>query len=93
MPLFPASGSEPGLRGCVVGPWWSGMPAGYPPIIGKHSCPGRIFAANELKPILAHAVMNYDFEIQESRPKNKWYGKVRVSPAKAKAKIRKRITT
>jgi len=57
---------------------------------GKHACPGRFFAANELKLILAHVVMNYDFEIQESRPRNKWYGMVRVPPMEAKMRIRKR---
>lgn len=29
---------------------------------GKHACPGRFFALNELKLFVAHMVLNYDFE-------------------------------
>ncbi|KAK0638467.1 putative cytochrome P450 [Cercophora newfieldiana] len=59
---------------------------------GRNACPGRFFAANELKLILAHVVMNYDFEItgKGSRPRNKWYGMVRVPPMQATIRIRKR---
>ncbi|VDB84335.1 unnamed protein product [Peniophora sp. CBMAI 1063] len=36
---------------------------------GKHACPGRFFAANELKAMLAHLVLEYDvrFKAGESR--------------------------
>ena len=39
---------------------------------GRHACPGRFFAANELKLILVHLIMNYDIKLPEgeSRPKN-----------------------
>ncbi|KAK0614605.1 cytochrome P450 [Immersiella caudata] len=59
---------------------------------GRYACPGRFFAANELKLILGHVVMNYDFEItgKGSRPRNKWYGLVRVPPMGVKIRIRKR---
>lgn len=30
--------------------------------IGKHSCPGRFFALNEIKILIAHMVLNYDIE-------------------------------
>ena len=39
---------------------------------GKHSCPGRFFAANEIKLFIVHLIMNYDIKYTdgESRPKN-----------------------
>jgi len=37
---------------------------------GKHACPGRFFAATELKAMLAHLVLNYDVmaEVEGVRP-------------------------
>ncbi|OJT14393.1 Ent-kaurene oxidase [Trametes pubescens] len=35
------------------------MPFGH----GKHACPGRFFAANELKALLAYIILNYDFKM------------------------------
>ncbi|CAG9954540.1 unnamed protein product [Clonostachys rosea f. rosea IK726] len=32
---------------------------------GKHACPGRFFASNEVKIILIHLLMNYDWELPE----------------------------
>ncbi|KAI6159827.1 cytochrome P450 [Pisolithus thermaeus] len=42
------------------------FPFGY----GKHACPGRFLAANELKTMLAHILISYDvkFEDRVSRP-------------------------
>jgi len=53
------------------------LPFGY----GKYACPGRFFAANELKAMLAYVVMNYDvkFEHEGVRPQNVWFG-VMISP-------------
>jgi len=31
---------------------------------GKHACPGRFFAANELKSMLAHIVVSYDIKLE-----------------------------
>jgi len=31
---------------------------------GKHACPGRFFAANEVKMMFAHFVMNYDVKAE-----------------------------
>ncbi|THG96485.1 hypothetical protein EW026_g5347 [Hermanssonia centrifuga] len=31
---------------------------------GRHACPGRFFAANELKAMMAHLVMNYDIKLE-----------------------------
>lgn len=30
---------------------------------GNHACPGRFFAANEIKVILAHMLLKYDWEL------------------------------
>lgn len=32
---------------------------------GKHACPGRFFAAAEMKVILCHVIMKYDFKLSE----------------------------
>ena len=40
---------------------------------GRHACPGRAFAGFEIKQIMVHLLMNYDFkfgEAVESRPEN-----------------------
>ncbi|KAM6506353.1 hypothetical protein FSOLCH5_013340 [Fusarium solani] len=57
---------------------------------GRNACPGRFFAANMLKLMLGYLVMNYDFEMQESRPKNMWIGVNRVPPMQATIKVRRR---
>ncbi|KAG8159818.1 hypothetical protein KVR01_010455 [Diaporthe batatas] len=38
---------------------------------GKHACPGRFFASNEIKMILAYFLINFDIKLKdgESRPK------------------------
>ncbi|KAI1861193.1 uncharacterized protein JN550_011015 [Neoarthrinium moseri] len=38
--------------------------------LGKHACPGRFFAANEIKLVLAHFLLNYDIKLKdgEQRP-------------------------
>ncbi len=39
---------------------------------GKHACPGRFFAATELKLVLAHVLTHYDMKLPdgETRPRN-----------------------
>jgi len=34
---------------------------------GKHACPGRFFASNEIKILLAHALLMYDFKYPEDQ--------------------------
>ena len=36
---------------------------------GRHACPGRFFAAAEVKLILAHLLTNYDFKYANGRTK------------------------
>lgn len=63
-------------------------PFGY----GRHACPGRFFAANELKLLLAYMVLNYDFEMLDKRPESKCVGTNIVPPMTATIKIRRRGT-
>ncbi|KAI1462366.1 cytochrome P450 [Annulohypoxylon moriforme] len=57
---------------------------------GRHACPGRFFAASELKLMLAYIILNYDIQIQEKRPENFWFGMNRIPPMKATIKVRRR---
>ena len=57
---------------------------------GRHACPGRFFAAHELKLMLAYMVTHYDFEPLEKRPPSKWIGTSLVPPLKEKVRIRRR---
>lgn len=57
---------------------------------GRNACPGRFFAASELKLILAHLVLHYDIRIQEDRPRNLWFGLNRVPPLQATIWVKKR---
>ena len=40
---------------------------------GRHACPGRFFASNEIKIVMIHFLMSYDFKFigdLDERPKN-----------------------
>ena len=54
--------------------------------------PGRFFAANELKAMMAYLVQNYDvkFEDEGKRPSNKWFGLAVVPDPAARVLFRKR---
>ncbi|KAJ7796327.1 cytochrome P450 [Mycena olivaceomarginata] len=59
---------------------------------GKHACPGRFFAATELKAMMAHLVINYDVEaeVEGVRPADKVFD-TRIYPnAAGKVRFRKR---
>ncbi|KAJ6578775.1 cytochrome P450, partial [Mycena vulgaris] len=58
---------------------------------GIHACPGRFFAANNIKMILAQMLLNYDIKQFPSRPPNISLGDISVVPVKAKMMIRRRI--
>ena len=60
---------------------------------GLHACPGRFFASAELKLILAHLIVKYDFKLEDSmdgkRPDNK-YMDFMIMPPSCKLLIRRR---
>lgn len=52
--------------------------------LGRLLSPGRFFAANELKAMLAHIVLNYDVKLpgDGKRPENMYWGEgVLAAPA------------
>ncbi|KAI0741599.1 cytochrome P450 [Daedaleopsis nitida] len=59
---------------------------------GKHACPGRFFAANELKAMLAYIVLNYDMKIagDGSRPENIYLAVNVIPNPKGEIKFRQR---
>ncbi|KIL61858.1 hypothetical protein M378DRAFT_166342, partial [Amanita muscaria Koide BX008] len=59
---------------------------------GRHACPGRFFAANELKVMLAHVLMNYDVQMAngDGRPEKWVFGTVSLPDRKAQVMFRKR---
>ena len=59
---------------------------------GKHACPGRFFAANELKIALVHILIKYDFKFDESspRPKISKLGWSMLADSRAKILVRRR---
>jgi cytochrome P450 len=66
------------------------LPFGY----GRHACPGRFFAAYELKQMLAHVVLNYDvkFENEGVRPPNKRFMTISLPDPTVEVLFRKRKT-
>ncbi|KAK1231303.1 hypothetical protein PQX77_005583 [Marasmius sp. AFHP31] len=67
-------------------PDWLGFGA------GKHACPGRFFAVNEIKALIAHVVMTYDVKLKDTDvfpPEMYFAGFVSPNP-KAKLLFRKR---
>ncbi|GJE87948.1 cytochrome P450 [Phanerochaete sordida] len=60
---------------------------------GKHACPGRFFAGNEMKAAVAHLVANYDVKLPEgatARPPNEMFGLAIVPNRSAKVLFRRR---
>ncbi|RYP11131.1 hypothetical protein DL765_007880 [Monosporascus sp. GIB2] len=58
---------------------------------GKHACPGRFFAANEIKVALCHILMKYDFKLAEgSKPTVLKMGWVLSSDPMAQLMVRRR---
>ncbi|KAK7695491.1 hypothetical protein QCA50_000127 [Cerrena zonata] len=59
---------------------------------GKDACPGRFFATNSLKVMLAHLVLNYDIKFEEEGvlPKSLRIATMHTPNAKAKVLFRKR---
>lgn len=61
---------------------------------GKHACPGRFFATNELKAMMAYLVLNYDIRAEEEgvRPPNVIDALTIIPDPTAKVLFRKRVS-
>ena len=57
---------------------------------GRQACPGRFFAASELKLMLAYVLMNYDLEMLDTRPPGRWIGVLRMPATDATIRVRRR---
>ncbi|RDA90836.1 hypothetical protein CP533_1558 [Ophiocordyceps camponoti-saundersi (nom. inval.)] len=57
---------------------------------GRHACPGRFFAAHELKLIMAHLLLNYDFRPIPQRPQSTWIGPTGIPPLGACIEVRRK---
>ena len=58
---------------------------------GQHACPGRFFAANEIKIALCHLLLKYDWKLPEGHdPRNKAIGMTLVLDPHGKLLIRRR---
>lgn len=57
---------------------------------GKHACPGRFFASQEMKLMIAHIVMTYDIEMDGPRPANMEINGASVPKDAVEMKIRLR---
>lgn len=59
--------------------------------LGKHSCPGRFFAANEIKILLCHILLKYDIKsLDGSTPTVQKFGMLLFADPTAKIAIRRR---
>lgn len=60
---------------------------------GKHACPGRFFAANEIKVVMIYLLMKYDWKFtSEGKKEDESFGQDLQTDPTAKAMIRKRET-
>ncbi|KAH9970801.1 cytochrome P450 [Russula compacta] len=59
--------------------------------IGRHACPGRYLAANEIKSLLAHILLSYDVKFEEGKgvPRQRLVGSF-IFPENANILFRKR---
>ncbi|KAH7096696.1 cytochrome P450 [Auriculariales sp. MPI-PUGE-AT-0066] len=63
--------------------------------IGRHACPGRFWAANEMKAMMAYMVTHYDFKMENEGvlPSERWNGPSVIPDPLARLVFRKRETT
>lgn len=57
---------------------------------GRHGCPGRFFAANEIKLLLAYIALNYEIQPLESRPEPIAFGSIMTPSPNISIKVRRR---
>ncbi|KAJ8081622.1 hypothetical protein PM082_007468 [Marasmius tenuissimus] len=60
---------------------------------GAHACPGRFFAANVLKLIMANLLLNYEIQRLDTRPPNQQFGDVRLPSKQQTMRIRRIVPT
>ncbi|KAJ7269703.1 cytochrome P450 [Mycena rebaudengoi] len=59
--------------------------------LGRHACPGRFFAVNEMKLMLAHVIMTYDVKLRDGvRPADEWTAMMMQANSKAEVMFRLR---
>ncbi|KAF7305651.1 Cytochrome P450 [Mycena chlorophos] len=59
--------------------------------LGRHACPGRFFAVNELKLMLAYILEHYDVKLESpERPPTEWFGTLAAANRFGKVMFRKR---
>lgn len=61
---------------------------------GQHACPGRFFAANEIKVVLCHILVKYDWKLApdtDTKPDTR--GMIAKSSPATKILIRRRTST
>lgn len=58
--------------------------------IGKHACPGRFFAVDLIKIIVAKILTDYEVQLGEQRPENIWIEYNVVPPPSATLSVRRR---
>ncbi|KAF9468818.1 cytochrome P450 [Collybia nuda] len=58
---------------------------------GRYICPGRFFAVNELKAMLAYVLLKYDVKVEDGkRPKDAWFGRMSMPNLTASVMFRRR---
>ncbi|KAE8160839.1 cytochrome P450 [Aspergillus tamarii] len=57
---------------------------------GRHSCPGRWFAAHAMKLIIGYILVNYDIEPLDKRPVNSVIGQTIIPQLDVKIRVRRR---
>ncbi|KAH8113856.1 cytochrome P450 [Phellopilus nigrolimitatus] len=84
------AGAGAGARNQMVSTAVDYLPFGH----GRHACPGRFFAAAELKTMLAHLVLAYDVKLERAgvRPRDFEVGTAPVPDPKAHVLFRRRQT-
>ncbi|GLB09997.1 hypothetical protein AtubIFM57258_005935 [Aspergillus tubingensis] len=58
--------------------------------LGRRACPGRFFAANEIKLALCHILMKYDFKVVGKRPETIVFGTMLAADPNGVIAVRKR---
>ncbi|CZT52285.1 uncharacterized protein RSE6_13584 [Rhynchosporium secalis] len=60
---------------------------------GRHACPGRWFAVQVLKIMMAYMILNYDIEHDNPRPQTRVIGDAALPPISATIRVRRRRRT